>query len=116
MGALIGTFTIELLSDMEFLLFQGPRSGPKMTWENTAHYSRTLHDCHDWSGTEVTVVTGECTMKYFKIDLANMREYRWARILGKLATVEGRAWNLTIDNAQMPVPQPRGRGYMRRAD
>ena len=30
-GAPTGTFTVELLSDTEFLLFQGPRSGPGMT-------------------------------------------------------------------------------------
>ena len=30
-GAQPVTFTIELLSDMEFLLFQGPQSGPGMT-------------------------------------------------------------------------------------
>ena len=46
-GAPTGTFTVELLSDTEFLLFQGPRSGPGMTWENTIPYTRILHDCHD---------------------------------------------------------------------
>ena len=30
-GALPGIFVVELLSDMEFLLFQGPQSGPGMT-------------------------------------------------------------------------------------
>ena len=49
-GAPAGTFTIELLSDMEFLLFQGPRSGPGMTWENTIPYIRILQDIHDWGG------------------------------------------------------------------
>ena len=115
-GAPIGTFTVELLSDMEFLLFQGPLSGPEMTWENTTHYSRALHDCCNWSGTEVTVIASERTMKQSKIDLANTREYCWAHILGWLATIEGRAQNLAIDNAQTPVPQPRGQGYTRRAD
>ena len=62
-GAPTGTFTIELLSDTEFLLFQGPRSGPRMTWENTIPYIRILHDCHDWVGMEVTVVAGQRTMK-----------------------------------------------------
>ena len=86
-GAPTGTFTIELLSDTEFLLFQGPRSGPGMTWENTIPYTRILHDCHDWVGTEVTVVAGQRTMKQSKIDLANTRDYRQARILGQLAAV-----------------------------
>ena len=113
-GVPIGTFTVELLSDTEFVLFQGPQSSPRMTWENTTHYSRILHDCHDWGGMEVTMVAGECTMMQSKIDLANMKDYHWAHILGRLATVESRAQSLAINNAQMPVPQARGRGYTRR--
>ena len=115
-GAPTGTFTVELLSDTEFLLFQGPRSGPRMTWENTIPYIQILHHCHDWVGMEVTVVAGQCTMKQSKIDLANTRDYRWARILGWLAAVEGKAQTLAIENAKVPVPQARGQGYTRRAD
>ena len=37
-GAPPGTFIVELLSDMEFLLFQGPRSGPGIAWEDTIRY------------------------------------------------------------------------------
>ena len=37
-GAPSGTFVVELLSDMEFLLFQGPRSGPGIAWEDTIRY------------------------------------------------------------------------------
>ena len=115
-GAPAGTFTVELLSDTEFLLFQGPWSGPRMTWENTIPYIRILHDCHDWVGMEVTMVASQHTMKQSKIDLANTRDYHPARILGQLAAVEGRAWNLAIENTKALVPQARGQGYTRRAD
>ena len=37
-GAQSGTFIVELLSDMEFLLFQGPQSGPGIAWEDTIRY------------------------------------------------------------------------------
>ena len=46
-GAQPNTFVVELLSDMEFLLFQGPRSGPGMAWEDTILYIWTLHDIQD---------------------------------------------------------------------
>ena len=115
-GAPTGTFTVELLSDTEFLLFQGPWSGPGMTWENTIPYIQILHDCHDWVGTEVTVVASQRTMKQSKIDLANTRDYHQACILGRLATMEGKARTLAIENAKALVPQARGRGYTRRAD
>ena len=114
-GVPAGTFTIELLSDMEFLLFQGPQSGPGMTWENTIPYIQILHDCHDWGGMEDTVVAGQRTMKQAKIDLANTRDYCRDHIL-ELAPIEGRARNLAIENAKTPVLQARGRGHTRRAD
>ena len=50
-GAPPNTFVVELLSDTEFLLFQGPRSGPGMAWEDTILYVQTLHDIQDWGGT-----------------------------------------------------------------
>ena len=65
---------------------------------------------------EVTMVASQHTMKQSKIDLANTQEYHWAHILGQLATIEGRAWMLAIENAKSLVPQTRGRGYTRRAD
>ena len=63
-----GTFIIELLSDTEFLLFQGPQSGKGMTWDNTIQFIRNLHGVMDWGSTEVTVVSGQHTMKQAKID------------------------------------------------
>ena len=115
-GAAPGTFAIELLRETEFLLFKGPRSGPGMTWENTISHIRIVHDSHDLGSMEVTAVAGPCTMKQAKIDLTNTCEYRQAHIMGGLAAVKGRAWNLAIKNAKLPAPQPRGQGYMRRAD
>ena len=112
-GAQPVNFTIELLSDTEFLLFQGPQSGPRMTWENTILYIQDLHGIRDWGSMEVTMVTGQCTMKQSKIDLANTCESCWAHILGQLATIKGRARTLAIENTKTPVPQARGQGYTR---
>ena len=111
-----GTFTIELLSDTEFLLFQGPRSGRGMTWENTIEYIWNLHGVTDWGSMEVTVVSGQCTMKQSKIDLANTWEYCQTHTLEQMATAEGRLWALAIEKTKYLVPSPRGRRYTRRAD
>ena len=80
-GAPSGTFIVELLTDMEFLLFQGPRSGPGIAWEDTIHYIQALHNIWDWVGMEVTVVTAQHTMRQSWIDLAKTHEYRRARVL-----------------------------------
>ena len=65
---------------------------------------------------EVTVVVGQCTMRQSWIDLANTREYHQARILGRLAAVEGKAQTLALENTKTPTPMGRGRAYTRRAD
>ena len=74
---------------MEFLLFQGPRSGRGMTWDNTIWYIHNLHGIMDWGGMEVTIVCGQRTLKQTKIDLANTREYRWAHSLEWMVIAEG---------------------------
>ena len=101
---------------MEFLLFQGPWSGRGMTWENTIQHIQNLHDVTDWGGTEVTVVSGQCTIKQSKIDLANTREYHRTRTLEWMATAEGRLWALAIEKTKSLVPSPRGWGYTHQAD
>ena len=115
-GTPANAFTVELLCDMEFLLFEGPQSGPGITWENTIKYIRVLHEICNWGGTEVTVVAGQHTMRQSQSDLANTKEYCQARILGWLAAVEGKARTLALENAKTPTPMGRGRAYTRRAD
>ena len=100
-----GTFIVELLSDTEFLLFQGPRSGPGIAWEDTIHYIRALHDIRDWGGTEVTVVIAQHTMRQSQMDLANTREYRQVCVLGQLTTVEGLAQTLALEGPRPGSPK-----------
>ena len=107
-GAPSGTFIVEILSDMEFLLFQGPRSGARIAWEDTIHYIRGLHDIWDWGGMEVTVVIAQCTMRQSQIDLANTCEYRWVRVLGWLTAVEDWAQTLALEGPRPVSPQGRG--------
>ena len=90
--------------------------GPGITWENAIKYIWVLHDIHDWGSMEVTVVASQRTMRQSRIDLANTREYRRARILGRLAAVEGKARTLALENAKTPTPMGRGQAYTRRAD
>ena len=67
-------------------------------------------------GTEVTMIVGQCTMKQSRIDLANTRDYRRTRILGRLTAAENRAKSLALDTSRLVLPQGRGQGYTRRAD
>ena len=40
LGAEPDTFSVQLLSDTEFLLYEGKKDGPGMTWDNTVSYIR----------------------------------------------------------------------------
>ena len=55
-------------------------------------------------------------MRQSRIDLANTRDYRRARILGRLTVVENWAKSLALDASRLVSPQGRGRGYTRRAN
>ena len=87
-----------------------------ITWENVIKYIRVLHDICDWRSMEVTMVAGQRTMRQSRIDLANTREYCWARILGQLAAMEGKVQTLGLENAKTLTPMGRGQAYTRRAD
>ena len=115
-GAPSNTFVLELLSDTEFLLFQGPWSGPRMAWEDTILYIWVLHDIQAWGGMEVTVIVSQRTMKQTSIDLANTQDYRRTWLLGRLTAVENRAKSLALDTPRPVSPPGRGRGYAQRAD
>ena len=108
-GAPANTFTIELLCDTEFLLFEVPWNRPGISWENMIKYIWVLHEIRHWSGMEVTVVASQHTMRQSWIDLANTREYRQAHILGRLAAIEGKARTLALENAKTLTPMGRGR-------
>ena len=108
-GAPANAFTVELLCDTEFLLFEGPWSGLGITWENAIKYIWVLHEIRDWGGMEVTVVASQCTMRQSRINLAKTREYC-------RAAMEGKAQMLALENAKTPTPMGRGRAYTRRAD
>ena len=111
-----GNFTIELLSDTEFLLFQGLQSGRGMTWENTIQYIQNFHGVMDSGGMGVTVVSGQHTMKQSKIDIAIMQKYCQVCTLEQMATAKGRLQALAIDKNKPLVPQSRGQGYTHQAD
>ena len=58
---------------------------------------------------EITMIAGQRTMKQSRIDLANTRDYRCARILGHLTAIENRAKSLALDTSRPVSPQGRGR-------
>ena len=47
-----GTFNVQLLSETEFLLYEGKKDGPGMTWDNTRVYIQSSRGCSPGVGLE----------------------------------------------------------------
>ena len=85
---------------MELLLFKAFQSGRGMSWDETITYIRDLHGVMALGGAKVTVVSGQCTSKQAKIDLANTWEYCKAHTLKHMARAEGWLKALVIDKVK----------------
>ena len=118
-----GTFTMQLLSDTEFLLYEGKKDGPGMTWDNTCVYIQRLQGMFPWCGVRAFLVAGQQTMKHSRIDVADSYWFRRERNQEKVALEKFRKQNRKkgtsrMDNIQPEpeVPKGRGRGMIRRSD
>ena len=64
-----GTFTVQLLSETEFLLYEGKKDGPGMTWDNARGYIQRLQGMFPWCGVRAFLVAGQRTLKRARIDV-----------------------------------------------
>ena len=76
LGAELDTFSVQLLSDTEFLLYEGKKDGPGMTWDNTVGYIRRLQGMFPWCGVPAFLVAGQWTLKHSRIDVMDSFWYQ----------------------------------------
>ena len=118
-----GTFTVQLLSETEFLLYEGKKDGPGMTWDNARGYIQRLQGMFPWCGVRAFLVAGQRTLKRARIDVADSFWFRRERNQEKTALDKFRKQNRKkgmsrMDNIQPDpeTPKSRGRGMIRRSD
>ena len=62
-GCPAGTYKVQLLSDMEFLLRKRPTSGPEMNWQDANAIIRLISGLFLWCGVPVSLAAGYAPRK-----------------------------------------------------
>ena len=114
-GCPAGTYKVQLLSDMEFLLRKHPTSGPEMNWQDANTIIRLISGLFLWCGVPVSLAARHRSKKEAKYDLDATFAYRHTRAQERTVLSKFRK-----DSKRSVIspkePQPRGRGMTCRAN
>ena len=115
-----GTFSVDLLSDTEFLVYRIPKMTRGMSNHEARCYADLIMGSYLWAGSLATVLVTKRTTQEARRDKIKMREYHRKITMRRLAAAQGRLKDLEMvtqkcqEHAANPVV--RGRGMIRRAD
>ena len=119
-GVVPGTFSIDLLSDTEFLVYRLLKTGRGMSDHESVRHSDLIAGSYLWAGSLADVFVTQQTTQQVRRDKARTREYCRRITVEWLAAARARLQDLDLvaqkhkECALNPVG--RGRGMIRRAD
>ena len=119
-GVVPGTFSVDLLSDTEFLVYRIPKTTRGMSDCEARCYTDLIMGSYLWAGSPATVFVTKRTTQEARRDKIKTREYRRKITMQRLAAIQARLKDLEMvtqkrqERATNPVA--RGRGMIRRAD
>ena len=115
-----GTFSVDLLSDTEFLLYKLPKMGRGMSKTESALFADLIMGSYLWAGVPADVFVTPRTIQQARRDKAKMREYHRRIMVEQLAAAQARLRDLDLaahrKRELRENPVGRGRGMVRRAD
>ena len=117
---LLGTFSVYLLSDTEFLVYKLPKTGRGMSEMELALFADLTGGSYLWAGVLADVFVTLQTTQQARRDKAKMSEYRRRITVERLAATQ--AWLRDLDLAARKQRELRenlvgcGRGMIQRAD
>ena len=76
-GVVPGTFSVDLLSDTEFLVYRLPKTGHGMSDHELVHHADLIAGSYLWAGSLADIFVTQWTMQQVRRDKARTREYRW---------------------------------------
>ena len=119
-GVAPGTFSVDLLSNTEFLVYCVPKTTRGMSDREARCYADLIMGSYLWAGSPTTVFVTKRTTQEARRDKAKTREYRRRITVQRLATTQARLRDLDVV-AQKCKERAldlvgRGRGMTRRAD
>ena len=119
-GVVPGTFSVDLLSDTEFLVYRVPKTTRGMSNCEARCYADLITGSYLWAGSPATVFVTKWTTQEARRDKVKTREYHRKITVRRLAATQARIKDLEMvtqkrqEHAAHPVA--RGRGMIRRAD
>ena len=119
-GVVPGTFSVDLLSDTEFLVYCVPKTTRGMSDREARYYTDLIMGSYLWAGSPATILVTKRTTQEARRDKIKTREYRRKITVRQLAAAQARLKDLEMvthkrqERAANPVA--RGRGMICRAD
>ena len=115
-----GTFSIDLLSDTEFLVYRIPKMTRGMSDHEAGCYADLIMGSYLWAGSPATVFVTKRTTQEARRDKVKTKEYRRKITVQWLAAAQARIKDLEMVTQKRQGcaanPVARGRGMVRRAD
>ena len=119
-GVVPGTFSMDLLSDTEFLVYRIPKMTRGMSNREARCYADLIMGSYLWAGSPATVFVTKRTTQEARRDKVKTREYHRKITVQRLATAQARLKDLEMvaqrRQERTVNPVARGRGMIRRAD
>ena len=119
-GVVPGTFSIDLLSDTEFLVYRLPKTGRGMSDHESVHHADLIAGSYLWASSLADIFVTQQTMQQVRRDKAKTREYRRRITIEQFAAAQARLQDLDLVAQKCKErtlnPVGRGRGMICRAD
>ena len=119
-GVVPGTFSMDLLSDTEFLVYRVPKTTRGMSDRKARSYADLIIGSYLWAGSPATVFVTKRTTLEARRDKVKTKEYRRKITVQRLATTQARLKDLEMVTQKRQKcaanPVARGRGMIHRAD
>ena len=98
----LGTFSVDLLSDTEFLVYHVPKTTRGMSDREARCYVDLITGSYLWAGSPATVFVTKRTTQEARRDKVKTNEYRWKITVRRLATAQARIKDLEMVTQKTP--------------
>ena len=113
-------FSVDLLSDTEFLVFKLPKTGRGMSEQELALFADLIAGSYLWAGVPADIFVTPRTTQQARRDKAKMREYRHRITVERLAAPQARLRDLDLAARRQKELRENtvghGQGMVRRVD
>ena len=119
-GVVPGTFSMDLLSDTEFLVYRVPKTTRGMSDCEARYYADLIMGSYLWAGSPAIILVTKRTTQEARRDKIKIREYHRKITVRRLTATQAKLKDLEMvtqkcqERAANPVA--RGRGMIRRAE